>query len=303
MEGERRDSSSTRGLHAQFPAWFGTRRPATLTGDPRPSRHDGRRLGLRFFCRGKDARSPDFESATIDQAAARTGPPPSRSGSDASRRPLVYGWIRPGRQRRLSSSSGTPYRNVLKHRLVRKHLVMCAISALLLLTVLLIYLGFSVSQHAYGGREYHILLILLILIFSIFFCHSLARTIMVAARLARHGHSLHRVPSVVGPLGYAQPERPIHVILARDEELLDENRDNHPKSPPPAYGLWRASVRINPDLLYWQRVEPGPSKPPENADSRDRPPSYTSDDGVQYVIHAQPRSIAPSSSDFNARYA
>lgn len=61
--------------------------------------------------------------------------------------------------------------------------------------------------------------------------------------------------------------------------------------------------RINPDLLYWQRVEPGPSKPPENADSRDRPPSYTSDDGVQYVIHAQPRSIAPSSSDFNARYA
>lgn len=82
-----------------------------------------------------------------------------------------------------------------------------------------------------------------------FFCHSLARTIMVAARLARHGHSLHRVPSVVGPLGYAQPERPIHVILARDEELLDDGRENHPKSPPPAYGLWRASVVCFPEPL------------------------------------------------------
>lgn len=139
MEGERRDSSSSgRGLRAQFPAWFGARRPVVLTGDPHPPRHDGRRLGLRFFCRGKDSRSPDVESATIDQAAAGTEPPASRARSDSSRRPLVYGWIRPGRQRRLSSSSGTSYRNVLKHRLVRKHLVMCAVSALLLLTILLI---------------------------------------------------------------------------------------------------------------------------------------------------------------------
>lgn len=55
---------------------------------------------------------------------------------------------------------------------------------------------------------------------------------------------------------YAQPETPIPVILARDEELGlhdDASADNDDASadsdsvrpvqhPPPAYGLWRSSV-------------------------------------------------------------
>jgi hypothetical protein len=50
---------------------------------------------------------------------------------------------------------------------------------------------------------------------------------------------------VVGPLGYAQPEQPIHVVLARDEEIAIENRGSpqvEVVAPPPAYGLWRSSV-------------------------------------------------------------
>lgn len=78
-----------------------------------------------------------------------------------------------------------------------------------------------------------------------FFCHSLARTCLLATRVARYGSAFHRVPSVVGPLGYAQPEQPIHVVLARDEEIAIENRVSSEMkvvAPPPAYGLWRSSV-------------------------------------------------------------
>ncbi|KAL1878332.1 hypothetical protein Plec18167_004401 [Paecilomyces lecythidis] len=127
-------------------------------------------------------------------------------------------------------------------------------------------------------------------------------------------------------MGYATPQRPIHVILARDEELGEDvrNAGNKVTAPPPAYGLWRSSVRINPNLLYWQRVdEERPKTGDDNANSENnasgnanangndngnnnrndngesrpatahRPPSYVSDTGVDYVLNAQPRSIAP----------
>lgn len=131
----------------------------------------------------------------------------------------------------------------------------------------------------------------------------------------------NHIPHNVGPSGYAQPERPIPVVLAGDEELLAESHRSAQEKippPPPAYGLWRSSVvsvskccssnqkltvflqRINPDLLYWQRVEErARSSKKSNRASRGakktsapRPPSYTSDDGIDYVVEAQPRSLA-----------
>lgn len=53
--------------------------------------------------------------------------------------------------------------------------------------------------------------------------------------------------------------------------------------------------RINPDLLYWQRIEnsnaKGVGRHGSNKSRIPRPPSYTSDNGVDYVIEAQPRSF------------
>ena len=63
---------------------------------------------------------------------------------------------------------------------------------------------------------------------------------------------------------------------------------------------------MNPELLFWQRVD-GPTPPlpsaeagPSGSGSSDggagarspvpRPPSYISDDGVSYVVGAEPRS-------------
>ncbi|KAH8431178.1 uncharacterized protein LDX57_008837 [Aspergillus melleus] len=114
----------------------------------------------------------------------------------------------------------------------------------------------------------------------------------------------NRIPSRSGPTGYAQPERPIPVVLANDEEALTESQGPSREKvtvPPPAYGLWRSSVRINPDLLYWQRVdqEAHPMKKrmsraeqSANGKATPRPPSYTSDNGIDYVVEAQPRSFS-----------
>lgn len=68
------------------------------------------------------------------------------------------------------------------------------------------------------------------------------------------------------------PKSAIRVHLCRDEKLRQEKKgctrhsssyatqqDNSSQvsiaTPPPAYGVWRCSVRADPDLLHWQRVE------------------------------------------------
>lgn len=50
-----------------------------------------------------------------------------------------------------------------------------------------------------------------------------------------------RLPSMIGPGGYANPENPIRVALTRDEEAVGIESEAT-KIPPPAYGLWRESV-------------------------------------------------------------
>jgi len=102
----------------------------------------------------------------------------------------------------------------------------------------------------------------------------------------------------------------------------DEEGKNMPPPPPPAYGLWRSSVRVDPNLLHWQRVEDatrgsaisaaphstraslsGPAalaaaslrgsatstSPQQPQHEGPRPPSYASEDGVSYIVEAEPR--------------
>jgi hypothetical protein len=112
------------------------------------------------------------------------------------------------------------------------------------------------------------------------------------------------------PLGYATPAVPIRVTLGRDEEALvgsritpsEANASANAKAiapPPPAYGLWRESVRVDPDRLFWARNAAAPRREsyeqiPEDGEAPRRPPSYMSDDGVEYVVEAAGRSIAPT---------
>jgi hypothetical protein len=56
------------------------------------------------------------------------------------------------------------------------------------------------------------------------------------------------IPRDLDREGFAQPQKPIRVILARDEELGLHGQDEEGRTsssippPPPAYGIWRCSV-------------------------------------------------------------
>ncbi|KAK2754720.1 hypothetical protein FQN54_006853 [Arachnomyces sp. PD_36] len=227
--------------------------------------------------------------------------PPSR-GSDVGPAPVRV-WVRDPRWKRDTSNRRRGCTGpVLKSKVVRKKLVTCLITGFFLAVVLSIYLGLAVSNAA-QGQEFHVLLILIVMLLTVFFCHSTIRLCMLIMRPNRRAE-LHsdRVPSRAGPLGYAQPEQPIPVVLARDEEIAagDNSEGNQQKvaPPPPAYGLWRSSVRINPNMVYWQRANETSNSDSDGRRSSEearpttanRPPSYISDDGVQYVVEAQPRS-------------
>lgn len=181
-----------------------------------------------------------------------------------------------------------------------------------------------------NNSEFTVLLVLIILFVTIFFCQGLIRLCMVVVRNQRGGglslddddedldpargsSSRRRPPQMAGLGGYAIPRQPIRVVLARDEEAAGLESETT-KMSPPAYGLWRESVRVDPNRIYWARNEaaatgsgavaaahglPTTRGGGEGAGGRvdsqgtPRPPSYASDDGVAYVVEAQPRSMAP----------
>ncbi|KAF8438240.1 hypothetical protein BGX38DRAFT_914089 [Terfezia claveryi] len=134
------------------------------------------------------------------------------------------------------------------------------------------------------------------------------------------------VPFVRGPGGYAIPAAPIpiafpHVELDGDGDWgtdgINKGLSAVTTLPPPAYGLWRSSVRVNPDQFYWvRRAGDGTQHPPAASVEMEvrtpppplplpltepvgwrmsvapvqavyRPPSYSSEDGVDYVLGGQ----------------
>ncbi|KAI0554615.1 hypothetical protein F4679DRAFT_304976 [Xylaria curta] len=195
----------------------------------------------------------------------------------------------------------------VKSRRARLLILRCFVSGLFLITMLTIYLSLSITKKI-NTSEFSILLILLILLTAVFFCHSLIMLCMLLTRpkSPQSGSGNDLEANKYGHPGYAVPVQPIRVVLARDEEAAGIESEAT-KMKPPAYGLWRESVRVDPNRLYWQRAQSPPPSSPTSAPSTNgdsdrgngthpalrRPPSYASDDGVDYVVDARPRSIAP----------
>ncbi|KAI1800011.1 hypothetical protein F4811DRAFT_59933 [Daldinia bambusicola] len=183
----------------------------------------------------------------------------------------------------------------VKSRRIRSQILRCFVSGLFLMAMLTVYLALSITRNV-NSNEFTVLLIVVILSATIFFCHGLVRICMLIIKPPNEDER-PRMPQLMEPGGYAVPRRPIHVILARDEEAAGiDNVTN--KLEPPAYGLWRESVRVDPDRLYWQRNDQAPTAADEEQQTHPetahtRPPSYASEDGVSYVVEARPRSMAP----------
>ncbi|KFY31019.1 hypothetical protein V493_01473 [Pseudogymnoascus sp. VKM F-4281 (FW-2241)] len=195
------------------------------------------------------------------------------------------------------------------NRIMRQKATHCIISAMFLIITLSLYLGLALSTHFIISQEFHVLLILVILGFSVFFIHSFVTLVILLLKplpadgLIPDMESMH-----ISPLGYATPAVPIRVTLGRDEEALIGSRSAPSEAsanakavapPPPAYGLWRESVRVDPDRLFWARNAAAPRREShdqiqEEGEPPRRPPSYMSDDGVEYVVQAAGRSVAPT---------
>ncbi|KAK1983148.1 hypothetical protein LZ30DRAFT_14946 [Colletotrichum cereale] len=186
-----------------------------------------------------------------------------------------------------------------RSRRMRSQILRCFISGSFLTLLLAVYLALSLTQNIRTG-EFTVLLILVILFVTVFFCHGLIRLCMIIFRLRPDDDPRPPMPQLLAPGGYAVPREPIRVVLARDEEEQGEVSEAL-LAKPPAYGLWRESVRVDPNRIYWQR---NPNAAPNvgpltvgESNSGPRPPSYASEDGVSYVVDARPRSMAPATTE------
>ncbi|GJN69959.1 hypothetical protein VFPFJ_09708 [Purpureocillium lilacinum] len=182
----------------------------------------------------------------------------------------------------------------VKSRRMRSQILTCFVSGMFLLMLLAIYLGLTLTKNIRQG-ELTIMIILVILTAAAFFAYSFVRLLLLVFQPDRKNRRRRRgqVPDLMAQGGYVVPPKPIPVLLARDEEVAGAQSEAS-KLKPPAYGLWRESVRVDPDRLFWQRnADANPNSGRPETRSGPRPPSYASDDGVSYMMDVRPRSIAP----------
>ncbi|KAL4945960.1 hypothetical protein BDV06DRAFT_183738 [Aspergillus oleicola] len=208
-----------------------------------------------------------------------------------------------GNDQQQTTPRGRSCSSTLDDRTIQWKLFNLVLATVLLLINLGTYVSFVVIR-AIRGPWLYIVLTFILLTLGVIWCHTLCRFIVAVYQFPNHAGNALPPLEMVGVAGYAQPDQPIHVTMASDEERLTRSHQAAAvkiMAPPPAYGVWRSSVRINPDLLYWQRIdnqaaatrdtERGEQGQYRKANGR-RPPTYMSDDGVEYVVEAQPRSFA-----------
>ncbi|KAI1408315.1 hypothetical protein F5Y13DRAFT_110517 [Hypoxylon sp. FL1857] len=269
--------------------------PSEPTAQPEPPRTQTERIPVI---------SEPAPSHGIDNSGGSDMGRPRFQGADPGETHLADAVERRRRRHRRSrrhESNERPKRFLfcfpwVRSRRIRSQILRCFVAGVFLLVMLAVYLALSITKNI-NTSEFTVLLILVILFATIFFCHSLIRICMLIVKPPNEDDEERRsLPRLMEPGGYAVPRRPIHVILARDEEAAGMDTAN--KLQPPAYGLWRESVRVDPDRLYWQRNDQAPTEGGEEEHSRPetahtRPPSYASEDGVAYVVEARPRSMVP----------
>jgi len=101
-------------------------------------------------------------------------------------------------------------------------------------------LALSITKNI-NNSEFTVLLILIILFTTIFFCHALIRLCMLVIRPRQESDRRSHMQQLMVPGGYAIPRQPIRVVLVQDEEVAGVESDTT-KQKPPAYGMWRESV-------------------------------------------------------------
>lgn len=172
------------------------------------------------------------------------------------------------RERRRARQQGTSRRKHprrflccfpwIKSRRIRAQILRCFVSGLFLVLLLCICkfgprvllersrsngqadLLLSMTKNI-NSSEMTIMLILVIIFGTVFFCHGLIRLVLLCMKGDREQVARPRACRAHASRGYAVPSRPIPVVLARDEEACGVESEAS-KMEPPAYGMWRESV-------------------------------------------------------------
>ena len=177
------------------------------------------------------------------------------------------------------------------------------------------------TSNAVPTTTFHAIFILFILLLTMIFAHFLIRLCMLSFRAqpgaqtqtkkahthphkhphGRHRHHHHRRHRHPHGLQSHPPNSPSPIFLLQDEEASMEGResvetDKDIAAPPPAYGWWRGSVRIDPEDLRYQNVEQSDLQQQTRslvfAGSGHSPPSYTSGP-LETSLHVEAARPAP----------
>ncbi|KAG5935474.1 hypothetical protein E4U53_000425 [Claviceps sorghi] len=126
----------------------------------------------------------------------------------------------------------------VQSRRLRTQILTCFVSGVFLACLVAVYLGLALTDHISRG-DVTIVIILVIFSATTFFCYNVIRLCLIVSQ--GHRSRSETLPNMSRPSGYAVPPKPIHVVLACDEEAAGIESETA-KSRPPAYGLWRESV-------------------------------------------------------------
>lgn len=156
------------------------------------------------------------------------------------------------------------------------------------------------TSNAVSTTTFHAVFIFFILLLTMIFAHFLIRLCMVTLRTQRRPCLRKRRPPIhtytPDDLEASLPQvhmeasqplsrSPLRFIRIRDEGSIHEDSntasDGTVALPPPAYGWWRGSVRIDPEDLRYQNVDHSELQQQTRslvfAGTGHAPPSYTSD--------------------------
>ncbi|KAK5950550.1 hypothetical protein OHC33_008493 [Knufia fluminis] len=193
----------------------------------------------------------------------------STSSYATSQEPIV----RERRRRRKRASESTHQRIEAKKRLSMAFGVTA-------LAAVITYLVLAVTSTAHG-LMFHVLSVLFILALAGVFIHSFIRLLMLqkrrTARLARHrdwhGSSSRSATSTssrsdattrVDPFADPISEKPVQILEGPVEVIESTPRGKNKRvvrQPPPVYGQFRESKRMNPEMVFWHKQNPSPTTP------------------------------------------
>ncbi|KAL9101275.1 MAG: hypothetical protein Q9163_003447 [Psora crenata] len=136
---------------------------------------------------------------------------------------------------------------------------------------------------------FHAVFIFFILLLTMIFAHFLIRLCMLSSRLgANITHKKarsYRAHATRPPIRLIQSRDEEEALPSNDRVSVDTDKDLPP--PPPAYGWWRGSVRVDPeDIRYHDPDQTNLQQRTRNlvfAGSGHAPPSYTSQEELSVV--------------------